>query len=51
MGEKTKTIRQRMQEISEDICANYCRYRETADEDCLCDVIRDCGKCPPDRLN
>lgn len=40
-----------LREVSEDICDNYCKYRETADEECLCDVIREGGSCPLDRLN
>lgn len=52
MGENiSKTIYQMLQEISEDICDNYCKYRDTADEECLCDVIRDGGKCPLDKLH
>ena len=46
-----KSIRQMLQEVSEDICDNYCKYRETADEEFLCDVIRNGGKCPLDLLN
>lgn len=46
-----KSVRQMLQEISEDICDNYCKYRDTADEECLCDVIRGGGECPLDRLN
>lgn len=45
------TIKNILQEISEDICDNYCKYRDTADEDFLCDVIRDGSPCPLDRLN
>lgn len=50
-GNDIKSIRQMLQEISEDICDNYCKYRDTADAEFLCDVIRDGGKCPLDRLN
>lgn len=41
-----KSVRQMLQEITEDICDNYCKYRDTADEECLCDVIRGGGECP-----
>lgn len=45
MGENiTKTISQMLQEIADDICDNYCKYRDTADEECLCDLIRKCFK-------
>ncbi len=47
----TKTISLMLQEISEDICNNYCKYRDTADEDNLCALIRDGRLCPLDRLN
>lgn len=46
-----ETINQIMEKVREDICDNYCKYRDTADEECLCDIIRDGGKCPLDRLN
>lgn len=45
------SMREILREVSEDICDNYCKFRETADEDCLCDVIRNGGSCPLDRLN
>lgn len=44
------TIGKILREVSEDICDNYCKYRDTADEECLCDVIRNGGSCPLDRL-
>ncbi len=47
----TKTINQMLQEISEDICNNYCKYRNTGDEDCLCELIRDGRDCPLDKLS
>ena len=37
-------------EVSENICDNYCKYRETADEDMICDAIREKGGCPLDVL-
>ena len=45
-----KTISQLLREIAEDICNNYCKHRDTGDEECLCDVVRDGGECPLDRL-
>ena len=52
MGENvTKTIAQMLEQISEDICNNYCKYRDTGDEDCICVIIRDSGECPLDKLN
>lgn len=49
-GQQAKTISEILQEVREDICDNYCKYRDTSDEDCLCDKIRDGGNCPLDRL-
>lgn len=46
-----ETISQILEEIRDNICDNYCKYRNTADEDCLCDRTRNGGKCPLDRLN
>lgn len=40
-----------LQEIKENICDNYCQYRDTADEEFLCDAIRDGEICPLDRLD
>lgn len=50
MKKLTETISDILQEVREDICDNYYKYRDTADEDYLCDKIRDGGECPLDRL-
>lgn len=50
LGQQEKTTSEVLQEVREDICDNYCKYRDTSDEDCLCDKIRDGGSCPTDRL-
>lgn len=44
------SVQKIIQEVSEDICDNYCKYRETADEDNLCDPLRNGSSCPLDRL-
>lgn len=36
--------------VAEDICDNFCKYRETSDENCECDHIRDGNQCPLDKL-
>jgi len=36
--------------LAEDICDNYCKYRNTADEECLCELLRNGEKCPLDVL-
>lgn len=46
-----KSIREILREICEDICDNYCKYRETGGEEGLCDIIREGGSCPLDRIN
>lgn len=45
-----KAIQQIIEEVSEDICNNYCKYGDTEDENCICDAIRIKGACPLDRL-
>lgn len=46
-----KSIREILEEACEDICNNYCKLRDTLDEECLCSRIREGGSCPLDRLN
>lgn len=46
-----KTISQIIEEVGEDICDNYCKYRDTADEDNLCERTRNGENCPLDRLH
>ena len=45
-----QSITSMLQQIVEDICDNYCKYRETCDEDALCDIIRNGEQCPLDKL-
>ena len=45
-----QSITSMLQQIVEDICENYCKYRETCDEEAMCDIIRDGGECPLDKL-
>jgi len=35
---------------NKDICDNFCKYRETCDEDFECDWVRSGKDCPMDRL-
>lgn len=46
-----KSLREILQKVCEDICDNYCKYRDTADEEYLCSRIREGDSCPLDRLN
>lgn len=38
-------------DVCEDICDNLCKYRETADDEFICDLIRERGSCPLDILH
>lgn len=44
------TIKEQLLKVCEDICNNYCKYRDTVDEDYKCDIIREKGSCPLDVL-
>lgn len=47
-----KGIKEILLEVSENICDNFCKYRDTCDEDYMCDFIRDgSNNCPLDILN
>lgn len=50
MSELQKTIADIITEVSEEICDNFCKYRDTADEENLCDYTREGKECPLDRL-
>lgn len=39
-----------IEKVAEEICDNFCKYRETCDENCECDIIRQGKKCPLDKL-
>lgn len=45
------TIPHLIQSLCEDICDNYCKYRDTCDENCYCDITREGKPCPLDILN
>ena len=34
-----KSIKEILLEVSENICDNFCKYRDTGDEDCMRDYI------------
>lgn len=36
--------------VAEDICDNFCKYRETVDDNCECDYIREGNQRPLDKL-
>lgn len=45
-----KNVSQIIEDVCEDICDNYCQYRNTCDDECLCDITRNGGSCPLERL-
>ncbi len=45
-----KKIAEQLTALAEDICDNYCKYRETCDDNAECEVIRTGGRCPLDLL-
>lgn len=45
-----KTITRIIDEVCEDICNNYCEYRNTGDEECICEKVRTESTCPLDKL-
>jgi len=38
-----------IEEIQEDICDNYCKYRDTCDDNNECKIIREGKECPLDK--
>ena len=51
MEDDTKSTVTIIEEVCEDICEHYCEYRNTIDSYGECDMQRESGKCPLDRLN
>ncbi len=47
---ENKSITEQLASLAEDICDNYCKYRETCDDNAECEVIRSGRKCPLDQL-
>jgi len=39
-----------IEEIRENICDNFCEYRDTCDDNCECEWIRQGNDCPLDAL-
>lgn len=51
--DEPKTITQQIQEISDEICNNYCKYPDTYDEEkegCELSESEICANCPLNRL-
>ena len=47
-----KSINQIINEVSLDMCNNFCKYRDflESDKDGVCDYVRSGNSCPLDRL-
>ena len=45
-----KTIPQQLEDLAGNICDNFCKYRDTCDENCECEYIRADNVCPLDIL-
>ena len=48
MGEKN--VNQILLALTESICDEFCKYRDTCDDSCECEWIRQGNKCPLDIL-
>ncbi len=46
-----KSVTEILEEVCSDICDNYCKYRDTVDEDGNCEAMRAGIGCPLDKLN
>lgn len=44
------TVTEIIESVIETVCDDLCKYRVTADDDCICDYIREHGSCILDRL-
>lgn len=49
MGKQIKAI-ELVSDVAENICDNFCKYRETCDDNFECEYIRKYNKCPFDEL-
>lgn len=51
MMEKIKEIIEIIESVQQEVCESLCQYGSTADEDRICDYIREHGACPLDRIS
>ena len=45
-----KSVIDIIEEVSEIVCDELCKYRDSTDENCECDYIKKNGVCPLDKL-
>ena len=50
LRKKNSNVTSLLEEVAEDICDNFCKYRDTCDDNCECEHIRKGNTCPLDRL-
>lgn len=43
-------IKKELEKVCANVCDNLCKYRESADDDLVCDYRREHGTCPLDKL-
>lgn len=43
-------MREKITEICENICDNFCKYRDTCDDNSECEVLREGDMCPLDEI-
>lgn len=47
---EVKSVAELIEEVCQDICDNYCIYRDTCDDNAECEPIRNGQECPLDKL-
>lgn len=50
MSDNEKNIVEILTDLAADICDNYCKYRDTCDDDYKCEAMREGLPCPLDVL-
>ena len=43
-------MQKKIMEICENICDNFCKYRDTCDDNSECEILREGEKCPLDEF-
>lgn len=47
----TKGIIQQLEEVTEEVCQNFCKYADTTNDECECEYMREHHKCVLDKIN
>ena len=48
--DRKETVTKMIEDIASEVCDHLCKYRETADEESVCDYMREHEQCPLDKL-